>query len=61
MLAKSRQTVIKDVIKGLQQVAPSDVTVHEPVTASDLPLLMREASQLLRSSDYLSIIVVRHK
>lgn len=61
MLAKPRQTVIKEVVDGLKRASAADVTVHEPVIASDLPVIMREANQLLRSSDYLSIIVVRHK
>jgi hypothetical protein len=61
MLVKPRQTVMKDVIAGLQKKPVSDVLVHEPLTATDLAVLSREMNLLLRSCDYLSVIVVKHK
>jgi hypothetical protein len=61
MLVKPRQTVMKDVIAGLQKTPVNDVLVHEPLTATDLAVLSREMNLLLRSCDYLSVIVVKHK
>jgi hypothetical protein len=61
MLVKPRQTVMKDVIAGLQKTPVNDVLVHEPLTATDLSVLSREMNLLLRSCDYLSVIVVKHK
>ncbi len=61
MLAKPKQTVIKDVIAGLQRTPASDVIVHEPVTYGDVTSIMREAAALLRSCEYLSIILVKYK
>jgi hypothetical protein len=61
MLAKPKQTVIKDVVAGLQRTPASDVIVHEPVTTGDVYSIMREAGALLRNCEYLSIILVKHK
>ncbi len=61
MLAKPKQTVIKDVVAGLQRTPASDVIVHEPVTSGDLVSIMRESAVLLRSCEYLSVIMVKHK
>lgn len=61
MLAKPKQIVIKDVIAGLQRTPANDVIVHEPVTYGDVTSIMREAGALLRSCEYLSIILVKHK
>jgi hypothetical protein len=35
--------------------------VHEPVTSGDVLAVTREAHNLLRSCEYLSIIVVKHR
>ena len=61
MLAKPRQAVIADVIEGLKRSSPRDVIVHEPVTSGDVSSVTREAHNLLRSCEYLSIIVVKHR
>ena len=61
MLAKPRQTVIADLIDGLKRVSPRDIIVHEPVTSGEALSVTREAHKLLRSCEYLSIIVVKHK
>ena len=61
MLAKPRQTVIADVIEGLKRASPRDVIVHEHVTSGDVLAVTREAHNLLRSCEYLSIIVVKHR
>ena len=61
MLAKPKQTVIKDIVAGLQRTPASDVIVHEPVTTGDLMSIMRESSTLLRGCEYLSVILVKHK
>jgi len=61
MLAKPKQTVIKDVVAGLQRTPASNVIVHEPVTGGDLMSILRESHNLLRNCEYLSVILVQHK
>lgn len=61
MLAKPRQTVLRDLIEGLKRTPANDVIIHEPVLSGDLMGVVREAQVLLRTCEYLSIIVVKHK
>lgn len=61
MLAKPRQTVLKDLIEGLKRTPANEVIIHEPVLSGDLMGVVRQAQVLLRTCEYLSIIVVKQR
>lgn len=60
MLAKPQAVHVADMANQLRKTPPANVRLHEPVRDIHLQDLIRDLRAMLRDSDHLSIIAVKH-
>jgi predicted CopG family antitoxin len=60
MLSKPSKPSKSEMIRSLQGTKESDLSIFEPVTQDSLKKVSEEVSKIVRSSGFVSIIVVKH-
>ena len=60
MLSKLSKPSKSGVIQSLQRTKESDFSIYEPVTQESMRTVSDEISKILRSSGFVSIVVIKH-
>jgi len=60
MLSKPSKPSKSEIIRSLQGTKESDLSIFEPVTQDSLKKVSEEVSKIVRSSGFVSVIVVRN-
>ena len=60
MLSKPLKPSKTEIIRSLQGTKESDLSIFEPVTQDSLKKVSDEISKIVRSSGFVSIVVVKH-
>ena len=60
MLSKLSKPSKSGVIQSLQRTKESDFSIYEPVTQESMRTVSDEISKIVRSSGFVSIVVIKH-